>query len=255
MLLLAIDIGNSSINIGFFSQSHLVVKRIEISAVRKDDEYQPLVERFLKENHVEKTAAGVIICSVVPDRTRVLKEALKRLVPVEPLIVNHTMNTGLTFAVPHPEELGSDRIADCVAAYEYSRGPVAVADFGTASTISIVGGNADYIGGAILPGIRLMSEALARETAQLPTVTPISPDSALGTNTVQCIQSGLFYGTAGAVERLIGEIEKETGFEFRFIVTGGFGDMISSFLRREHTLRLHLTLEGLKILYLRNINA
>ncbi|MDH5203789.1 MAG: type III pantothenate kinase, partial [Nitrospirota bacterium] len=118
-----------------------------------------------------------------------------------------------------------------------------------------VGKDANYIGGAIMPGIGLMNESLSKGTSKLSEVTLSTPGCALGTDTIKCIQSGLFYGTAGAIERLLYEIENECGFELNVVVTGGYGAMISKFLRRGHSVRQHLTLEGLKIIYMRNRDA
>lgn len=253
-MLIAIDIGNSSINIGFFTDSGLSVQRLDTLPLRTVEEYTSLFDTFLSENDIEKTSAGVILSSVVPDHTMVLRETLKQLIPADPLIVNCTIDTGLTFDIPEPEGLGSDRIANAVAAHELYSGPVAVADFGTATVISIIK-DSHFIGGAIIPGIRLMNESLARQTAQLPEV-PLTPlRSALGTNTTHCIQSGLLFGTAGGVERIVNEIEQETGLPFRLIITGGYGRLISSFLKKKHSLHSNLTLDGLKILYTRNTHA
>jgi type III pantothenate kinase len=253
-MLIAIDIGNSSINIGFYTASGLSVQRLDTLPLRTVEEYTSLFDTFLSENDIEKSSAGVIISSVVPGHTRVLRETLKQLIPADPLIVNCTIDTGLIFDIPEPEGLGSDRIANAVAAHELYSGPVAVADFGTATTISIIN-DSHFIGGAIIPGIRLMNESLARQTAQLPEVPLVPLRSALGMNTLHCIQSGLLYGTAGGVERIVSEIEQETGLPFRVIVTGGYGSLISSFLKKNHSLLPYLTLNGLKILYARNTHA
>jgi type III pantothenate kinase len=111
------------------------------------------------------------------------------------------------------------------------------------------------MGGAIMPGVGLMNESLAKSTSKLSVVSLNQPGAALGTDTLRCIQSGLFYGAAGAVERLLREIEKEIGFELKVVVTGGYGGMVSKFLSRDYILNQHLTLEGLKIIFMRNKGA
>ncbi|MBI5187906.1 MAG: type III pantothenate kinase [Nitrospirae bacterium] len=254
-MLIAIDIGNSSINIGFWGDKGLLTRKIETFPFKTPEEYRSIFEDFLSENSVEKNTTGVIISSVVPGYAEVLKETLRGLISVEPLMVSCRIKTGLKFDIPNPEELGSDRIANTVAAYELYRCPVAVVDFGTATTISVVGGDANYIGGSIMPGVRLMNESLARGTAKLPEVELKIPGSALGTDTTECIQSSLIYGTAGAVERLLSEIEKEVGYGLKVVVTGGYGGIVSKFLRKEYELRPNLTLEGLRIIYMRNRDA
>jgi type III pantothenate kinase len=253
--LIAIDIGNSLINIGFFTDTGLSVFNIDTFPIKALEEYE-IIFRGLLEKLEEKNSIGVIISSVVPSHTIILGETLKGIITsVEPLVVTHKMNTGLTFNIENPEELGSDRIANAVAAYELYKCPVAALDFGTASTISVVGIDATFIGGAILPGLRLMNESLARGTAQLSEMPITPPLSALGKDTNSCIRSGLFYGTAGAAERLLNEIEKEIKYELKVILTGGYGGLIAKLFKRDVELVPHLTLEGLKILYKRNKNA
>jgi type III pantothenate kinase len=254
-MLIAIDIGNSSINIGFFTESGLLVQTIDTYPFMSTSGYSALLNGFKKEKNIDKTPEGIIISSVVPDHTGILREAIRGLASVEPLIVSCKIKTGLKFNILNPEELGSDRIANAVAAYELYKCPVASVDFGTATTISIVGKDADYIGGAIMPGIGLMNESLAKGTSKLSVVPLSSPGSALGTDTIRCIQSGLFYGSAGAVERILLEIEKEIDLKLKVVLTGGYGGIISKFLKRKHDLRPHLTLEGLKAIYMRNTNA
>ena len=255
MNLIAVDIGNSIIHIGFFSGSGLVVQRIDTVPLKTLEEYKSIFQDLLSENLIEKNSLGVIISSVVPSHTEVLGETLKGFTSVEPLRVSCKIKTGLTFRILNPEGLGSDRIANAVAAHEHYKCPVAVVDFGTATAISVVGMNADFIGGVILPGLGLMNESLAKGTSRLTAAPLTPPSSALGPDTIQCIKSGLFYGTAGAVERILSEIEKEIGFGLEVVVTGGYGGMISKFLKRKFDLRQNLTLEGLKLLYLRNMHV
>jgi len=254
-MLIAIDIGNSSINIGFFYKSDLLVERIDTKPFMSPTEYSEILDRAMREKNIDKLTTGSIISSVVPSQTRIWRETLEGFTSVEPLLVSYKMNTGLTFTIPNPEQLGSDRIANAVAAYELYKCPVASVDFGTATTINITGKGGTYIGGAILPGIQLMNESLAKETFTLPEITLTPPETALGVDTTRCIQSGLFYGTAGAIEKILNETEKAVGLKLKVVVTGGYGGIVHKFLKRRHSLRPHLTLEGLKILYVRNTNA
>lgn len=254
-MLIALDIGNSLINIGFFTHEGLLVKKVGTHPLKTCEQYASSIRNFFPEISVQKTAFGVIISSVVAGHTEVLAEACNRLMPKELLILSTEVKTGLVFEIPRPEELGSDRIANAVAAYEFYKGPLAVVDFGTATAISVVGKDANYIGGTIMPGIGLMNKSLAKDTSKLYEVDLSPPGSALGSDTSRCIQSGLYYGTAGAVERLLHEIEKELGFGLKVFVTGGYGGVISRFLTREHILSPNLTLEGLKIIFMRNTGA
>ena len=251
-MLIALDIGNTSINIGFFTESGLFSQKIDTCPLLSPSKYLSLLNKFIKEKNMDKRPEGIIISSVVPGHTGVLKRALKKLTPLEPIIIDCSIKTGLKFNIPNPEELGADRIANAVAAYEFYKSPVAIVDFGTATTISVVGKDADYIGGAIIPGIYLMNKVLATGTSNLSEVPIEPPGSALGADTTGCIQSGLFYGTAGAAERLLREIEKETGLTLKTVVTGGYSGLISKYLKRKHNLAPELTLHGLEIIYTKN---
>jgi len=254
-MLIALDIGNSSINIGFFTESGLFVQKIDTHPLLAPLKYSSLLNRFIKEKDIDKRPEGIIISSVVPGHTGALRKALKNLISAEPLIMGPDVATGMKFRIPNPEELGPDRIANAVAAYEFYKRPAAAVDFGTATTISVVGEDAEYIGGVIMPGILLMNTALASGTSKLSKVPVKLPDAALGTDTTKCIQAGLFYGTAGAVERLLIEIEKESGLRLEVVVTGGYSRLLSKFLKKKHDVRPHLTLEGLKMIYARNKDA
>jgi len=254
-MIIAVDIGNSSIRIGFFTGADLLVLTMDTWPMLTGGEYTSRLNAFIREINIDKTAEGIIISSVVPGHTGVIAGSLAEFGSGEPLIVSHRIVTGLVFAIPAPGELGADRIANSVAAYERYKCPVAVIDFGTATTISVVGKEANYIGGAIMPGVRLMSESLAKGTAKLPAVSVSWPGSALGANTLKGIQSGILYGTVGAVERILHEIEAETGLDLKIAVTGGNGSLFAGSLRMKCDFLPNLTLEGLRIIHMRNRDA
>ncbi len=254
-MIIAVDIGNTSIKIGFFVNEDLIVKNIPASPVLKNTEYEDLINGFIKEININKNPEGSIICSVVSEITEILFETMKKISLSEPVLVNHKIDTGITFSIPKPEELGADRIANIVAANELYKSPVCVIDFGTATTLSIKGRNRDFIGGAILPGIKMMKESLFMKTSKLPDINIEKPDRALGTDTENCIKSGIIYGTAGAIERILDEIEKDTNMNFELVLTGGFCHLISGYLNRKYNIIPYLTINGLKILYMRNCHA
>lgn len=254
-MLLALDIGNSTISIGVFTAVDLFVKKIDTFPRGTALNYRETIEEFIAEKSVEKNVSGVIISSVVPGHNGVLRKALRELTSSKPLFVSSLIATGLTFNIQNPEKLGSDRIANSVAAYELYGGPAAAIDCGTATTLSVVAANAAYIGGAIMPGLGLMSKALAKGASQISKMPVMPPKSAIGKDTEACVQSGLFYGTAGGLENILGEIEYETGLEIRVVLTGGYGSMLSPFLKREHSLFPNLTIEGLRSIYMRNRGA
>jgi type III pantothenate kinase len=209
----------------------------------------------MQEKNIDKTPEGIIISSVVQGHTEAFGKTLKRLFSVKPFIVDYTRKTGVRLDIPNPEGLGADRIANIVAADALYRCPVAVIDFGTATTISVVGRDSNYIGGAILPGISLMNESLAKGTSRLSEVQIGPSTKALGTDTSSGIRSGLLFGTAGAAERIIGEIERETGLRLKIAITGGHSGIISNYIKRRHRAIPLLTLKGLRIIYTRNTDA
>jgi len=257
-MLLAIDIGNSSINIGFFESAALLkTLKIPTHPTRPDSVYKDKILDFLTKNRMEVAFGGAIISSVVPSLTKNVRNAAKGLGVRNPLVVGPSLHTGLNFHVEKPEEIGSDRIANMVAASELFGPSVIVVDFGTATTISALKKRI-FLGGAILPGIGLMSSSLKKGTAKLPRVDAASgygpmPFQSMGKNTTMCILSGIIYGTAGAVEKLICQMEEEEACKFKVVITGGNSLMMRSFLAGDFSLDPDLTLKGLRFIYTRNI--
>jgi type III pantothenate kinase len=254
-MLIAIDIGNSSINIGYFTTANLIVQKMATHPIRSSSEYMAIIDDFLAFNHIEKKGVGVIISSVVTGRSKVVADALERLFPAEKteiMVVTQGMRSNVNLAIEAPGEFGTDRLADAVAAYEAYKSAVAVVDFGTATTITVVDENANCIGGAIMPGLGLMNDSLDRQTSKLGKINMVGPVAALGKETAGCIRSGIFFGTAGAVERILAEIENETGQSLVTVITGGYGPLIAKYLLRPHDVNPYLTLEGLRLLYEKN---
>jgi type III pantothenate kinase len=255
-MLLAIDIGNTSIHMGIFRGGELLGKsKISTRPIKSALEYGNEIKAFLSKKRVSVSLDGVVISSVVPELTGVVESAVKGMAGRGPLIVGASSIQGLiSFGVESPHEVGTDRIADIIAAKDMFGSPVLVVDFGTATTISACN-NGVFLGGAILPGVGLMSKALSRGTSKLPMVdlselmTKGFPILAMGKDTNLCIVSGIIYGTAGAVERLIKEMEVEENCRFTVVITGGYAELMVRFLEREHTLDPDLTLKGLRSIY------
>ena len=254
-MLLAIDIGNTSIHLGIFRVTKLLGKsRIPTHPRKSATEYKSEIKEFLAENKVSAPLEGVVISSVVPELTGSLESAVKGIAGREPLVVGTSHIRGLSFGVERPHEIGTDRLADMIAAMDIFGSPVLVVNFGTATTISACK-NDIFLGGAILPGIGLMSDALGRGTSKLPRVNPSAllsknlPLSAIGKDTNMGIVSGIIYGTAGAVELLIEKMEAEENCRFSIVTTGGYAEIMARFLNREHTLDPDLTLKGLISIY------
>lgn len=253
-MLIAVDIGNSSISIGYFAGRGLDIQKMDARLGTGADEYAARIRDFMDRNGLEKDPVSCIISSVVPSLTETVKKGLSQLFGGEStdiLTASH-INSGLEFGVEKPEEVGTDRIANAVAACALYSPPVAVVDFGTATTITVVDSESRYIGGSIMPGLGLMNNTLERGTSMLREVVVEAPSRALGVNTAGCIRTGLFFGTAGAVERILSEIESETDCSFTLVMTGGYGPVMENFIKRPHHLNSHLTLQGLKMLHEKN---
>jgi type III pantothenate kinase len=156
--------------------------------------------------------------------------------------------------VANPSRIGADRIANAVAASHIFKGPVAVVDCGTATTITVVGPGKIFLGGAIMPGLSVMRESLYRSAARLPRAPLVRPEKVLAGETSASISSGIIYGTAGAVRSLVHGIEKELGFRVQLVLTGGQGALLSPLMGRRHRLMPTLTFEGLRLIHLRNIH-
>ena len=249
MKLVAIDIGNSSINIGFFTEKGLVIQKIKTTPLLPSSEYADMISVFMKKENIDKMPEGIIISSVVPGHTDAVKKACSALSKKEPVVLTHKMKTGIDFQIREPERLGTDRIAASAGACDLFGAPVAVIDFGTATTLNFIGSGNKYKGGAIMPGLELMRKSLFSDTAQLPDVTVSKPMSPMGRDTVECIRSGIVYGTAGAVERIMAEVEKVETEKFKVVVTGGNAEFILPFLRKVDHIEPALVLKGLRFIY------
>jgi len=253
-LLIAADIGNSSISIGYFTASYIFIQRIPTHPAKSIEDYRRQMNEFIRENNIEKGQYDGIISSVVSGHTEIIAKAIQGLSEIgvaAVIIADHRMS-GIGFKINSPHELGTDRIADAVAAFSLFKKPVIVVDFGTATTITVVDGDGDYIGGSIMPGIGLMNESLKEKTSKLDKVEIEAPKAALGKDTASCIRTGLLIGTAGAVERIISEIEQETGLVYETVLTGGYAPAVEGFMKRRHVSSAQLTLEGLRVLYEKN---
>ncbi len=249
MKLVAIDIGNSSINIGFFMGESLVIQKIKTIPLLPFSGYAKMISRFMKKENIDKMPEGIIISSVVPGHTDAVKKACSALSKKEPVVLTHKMKTGIDFQIKEPEKIGTDRIAAAAGACNLFGAPVAVIDFGTATTLNFIGSKNKYKGGAIMPGLELMRKSLFSDTAQLPDVTISKPLSPLGKDTAECIRSGIVFGTAGAVERIVSETENAEGENFKVVVTGGNAELIAPFLSKVDHIEPALVLKGLRFIY------
>lgn len=253
-MLLTFDIGNTTIGIGLFREKDLICHwRIRSDREKTSDEYGVMLRNLFSFDGVAASeVGGVIISSVVPPLTPVFQELSQTLFRTRALIVGPGLRTGMPILYEAPLEVGADRVVASVAAYEKFGGPCIVLDFGTATTFDTVSAKGEYLGGAIAPGVQISAEALYLKTAKLPRIEVRRPAKAIGKTTVGSMQSGLYFGYIGLVERIVAEIRKELGEEARVVATGGFAEQVGPEIPAISAVEPHLVLEGLRILYERN---
>lgn len=253
-MLLALDIGNTTVAVGIFEGKNLVKTwKIRSDKDKTCDEYGIILLNLLRFAGLEPSAVSdVIISSVVPPLTPIFQTLSHNFFHDKALVVGPGLRTGMPILYEAPLEVGADRVAGAVAAYEKVGGPCIIVDFGTATTFDAVSAKGEYLGGAIAPGIQISAEALYLKTAKLPRIEVRKPAKAIGKTTVTSMQSGLYFGYVGLVSNIIREIKKELGEEAQVIATGGFGGQISTEVKSIQVYEPHLVLEGLRILYERN---
>lgn len=256
-MLLAVDIGNTNVVLGLYEQEKLVQTfRVATVRSRTEDEYAVLLQQLLSLRQLTaKAVSAAIIASVVPQLTDVLVSAIRQAVGREPLIVGPGLKTGMPVLYDNPHDVGADRVVDAIAAYARYQSGVIVVDFGTATTFNCVSPKGEYLGGVIVPGVKVSLEGLMQSAAKLRPVELTAPPRVLGRNTTHALQSGVIHGYAAMVDGLVDRLIDELGFPCKVIATGGLATLIGKHARRIEELDQNLTLEGLRILYDRNTKA
>ncbi len=261
-MLLTFDIGNTNIVIGVFEKNTLIHKwRLPSSTKKSVDDYAvDIIELFLTDKVDCLQISGVIVGSVVPTLTGIILEAVKKFahesIGKKILVVgDENVRLGIENQVKNKNEVGHDRLLNAVAAYKKFGGNLIIIDFGTATTFDVVGKNGEYLGGAISPGINLSLKALHDMTAQLPKISVRAQKNVIGKNTIEAMNSGVYFGYISLVEGMVEKIEKELGHKTIRIITGGLAEIFKEPLK--DLIQHHepdLTLDGLKIAYQQNSN-
>jgi type III pantothenate kinase len=260
-MLLAIDIGNTQTVIGMFgtgggsaSSELLHHWRISTDADRTADEMALLLDQLLDLQgfDIDRTVTGIVVASVVPRLRAAVREMTEKWFRVKTVIVEPGIRTGMPILYDNPKEVGADRIADAVAAFERYGGPTIVIDFGTATTFEAVSDKGEYLGGAIIPGIEISLDALFGRAAALSRVELVEPRNVIGKNTVESIQAGAVYGFAAQVDGLCRRFEQELG-PCTVVATGGLAGLIAPLTESIDHHEPWLTLYGLRIIYDRNM--
>ncbi len=250
-MLYAIDIGNTSINVGLFKGEELLHSwRLMTGIDRSADEYGSLIFSLLQRHDIPiSLIRGATLCSVVPPLVPVFTEVCARYLDTNPLVVEPGIKTGLRLLVDNPRELGPDRVANAVAGTSLYGKPLIVIDFGTATTFDVVSAGGDFLGGAIAPGINIASEALFRRTAMLPRIELQRPRHAIGRGTVTAMQSGILFGYIGLIEKLLSKITAELDAEPYVVATGGYANMFAEVVPAIQAANPNLSLLGLRLIY------
>ena len=228
-MLLCIDVGNSHIFGGVFSGENIILRFRLTSKVSTSDEYGVFLKHVLRENQCPiENIQQIAICSVVPQLDYSLRAACIKYFSVEPFFLQTGVKTGLNIKYRNPSEVGADRIANAIAAtHFFPHQNLIIVDFGTATTFCVVTSSKAYLGGVILPGMRLAVDALSKNTAKLPLVEIIKAEQTIGRSTIESIQSGVFFGAVGACAELIRRIKAEAFPDqaVHVLATGGFAPM------------------------------
>ena len=251
---LAVDIGNTNIVIGGFVQNEFqFIERISTNRQATTLEFSVSTRTILQLHAVDASAIdGAILSSVVPSLTTVLSHAVQKTVQVTPLIVSPGIKTGLSICVEHPEQVGSDRVVDAVAAAAAYPLPVLVIDMGTATTCSVIDAQHRFLGGIIMAGMQTSLDALVTRTSQLPKISFDPPKQMIGTNTIDCIKSGLLYGTASCLDGIITRTEEALGTPVTTVITGGLAHLVLPYCKQTLHYDPDLLLNGLILLYQAN---
>jgi type III pantothenate kinase len=263
-MLLVLDVGNTNTVLGVFQAAAnddaqygpLIANwRVSTAKTQTVDEYGVLFRNLFAMNGLEVSQVqGAVISSVVPPLDSTLREVCERYFQLRPLFIEPGVKTGMPVHYDNPAEVGADRIVNSVAAFEKFGGPCIIVDFGTATTFDVVSKKGEYMGGVITPGIGISADALFARTARLPRVDVRKPPRVLATNTVNSVQSGLYYGYLGLIDGILERLIGELGGEVNVVATGGLAGLMgggSKYIREIDDL---LTLDGLRIIYERNQN-
>ena len=253
-MLLVIDVGNTNIKLGVYDKNTLVESwRLSVKVIRTADEIGIIFTGLFGSKNIDlKKFDGVIMSSVQPSLNYTIEHACEYYLGKKPIMVGVGVKTGLNIKYSNPQEVGADRIVNSVAAYRLYGGPCIVVDFGTATTFNLISPKGEFLGGCIAPGIITGLEALVNNTAKLPRVEIVRPESIIAKSTVSALQAGMVYGSTGMVKYIVKKLKQESGYDdVKDIVIGGLREVVLGITDDKviDIVDRSLTLKGLKIIY------
>lgn len=253
-MVLLLDLGNTNLNVGVYRDGKLLSDYRTYSDINKSsDEYKAVIQDFLRRDNYDLSEFhGAILSSVIPSLTLTICQAIQKLLNIECKVVGKNLKTGISIRIDNPSELGSDLVCDAIGARHRYDSPVLIADLGTATKVTAVDKNGNIVGCVISPGIKMSMNALSKGAAQLMEVSLIAPDHIIGKNSADSINSGLIYGTIAMVEGLCDKIEKEFGYSFTRVLTGGYSNLVNEHINKKFIFDSSVILEGLYQIYIKN---
>lgn len=253
-MILAIDMGNSNIVIGCIDdEKSYFEERLSTDKSKTALEYAIGFHTVLELYNIDVSQIeGAIISSVVPPLTNVVKSAVEKIIGKTPLVVGPGIKTGLNLQMDNPRSVGSDLIVDAVAGITEYGAPLILIDMGTATTMSVVDKDNNYVGGVIMTGLRLAMESLSSRASQLFNVSLEVPKNVIGKNTTDCMKSGIVLGNAACIDGMIDRLEEELGYSTTVVATGGLAHVVIPLCKHDIIVDDALLLKGLKIIYDKN---
>ena len=254
-MILTLDIGNTNMKTALFDGMEMKQYwRLSTNRNRTSDEYGMAMMNLLNHYGIDRSEVeGIMMSSVVPQINFTIEHMCRSYFGMEPMKIEPGVKTGINIRYENPRELGSDRIANAVGAYELYGGPCITIDFGTATSFGAISAKGEFLGGAICPGLKLAADALTERTAKLPRFELVKPENVIGRNTVTNMQAGIVYGYIGQIKYLVNRMKREMGVEgIKVIATGGLAVLVAGESSVIDVMDGLLTLKGLRIIYEKN---